>query len=353
MSSICLAFICRQEAHVITKMLESCKPYIDYYIACDTGSTDRTVEIIQDVMKDVRGTVYRNEWKDFSTNRNLALASARASGCDYLLLMDCDDSLVVENPHWHQDLTAEVYDVKFQHGSISYFRPQLVRSAIPCRYVGVLHEYLELPAGTSNRELRGVHIAFGANGARSRNPNKFLDDVATFEKCMPLSCRDQFYYAQSLRDAGLHQQAIFAYKKCLDNPNQWIEEKYISALEMAKMYERLNRDDYETIEKLYLSAYLAIPTRAEALHYLALYYRLQNKFDKAYCFAKLGLNIRKHTGLFVENACAEYKLLDEFSVSAIYAGRKEEAKPVIEQMLRENLMPAHERLRIQNNLRFC
>lgn len=352
MSSITLCMIVKNEAHCIRQCLDSVRPYISHYIISDTGSTDKTKEIIKDCLHGIPGEILDHEWYDFSTNRNYVIEAANGKS-DYKLFIDADDSLEITNKNWNLDLTCPVYDVKFIHASITYFRPQLVRDNVPCKYRGILHEYLELPAGITSRELQGAHIKFGANGARSRNPNKFLDDVKTFEKSGHLNERDQFYYAQSLRDVGFHQQAIFAYMKCYYNTNQWIEEKYIAALESAKMYERLNPNDSEMVENLYLKAYTAVPTRAEALHYLALYWRNRKRFDKGYVYAKLGLSIKPHQGLFVEDSCYQWKMKDEAAVSAIYCNRKDEAKKWNEELLQSKFLPKHEENRIRSNLTFC
>ena len=40
--------IVRDEATIITKCLDSVVKYLDYWVICDTGSTDQTKEIICD-----------------------------------------------------------------------------------------------------------------------------------------------------------------------------------------------------------------------------------------------------------------------------------------------------------------
>jgi len=47
--SLCLNMIVKDEAHVIEKTLQNLDQYIifDYYVICDTGSSDNTKEIIK------------------------------------------------------------------------------------------------------------------------------------------------------------------------------------------------------------------------------------------------------------------------------------------------------------------
>ena len=49
MGKLALNFICKNESHIINKMLESCKEITDLIVATDTGSTDGTQEIIKDL----------------------------------------------------------------------------------------------------------------------------------------------------------------------------------------------------------------------------------------------------------------------------------------------------------------
>ena len=50
--TICLAIICKNEEHCILKALESAYKYIDYWVICDTGSTDNTVSLIKNFFKE-------------------------------------------------------------------------------------------------------------------------------------------------------------------------------------------------------------------------------------------------------------------------------------------------------------
>ena len=47
MGKLALNFICKNESHVIEKMLNSAKTITDLIVAVDTGSTDGTQDIIR------------------------------------------------------------------------------------------------------------------------------------------------------------------------------------------------------------------------------------------------------------------------------------------------------------------
>jgi glycosyltransferase involved in cell wall biosynthesis len=78
---LCLNMIVKNEGHIIkdtlTKLLKMV-PAIDYWVISDTGSTDKTKEIILEFFKErnIKGEIFDDEWKDFGHNRTIALHHA-------------------------------------------------------------------------------------------------------------------------------------------------------------------------------------------------------------------------------------------------------------------------------------
>ena len=65
MKTLCLNMIVKNESHVIKRCLDSVKPIIDYWVIFDTGSTDGTQRIIQEVLKDIPGQLHERPWVNF------------------------------------------------------------------------------------------------------------------------------------------------------------------------------------------------------------------------------------------------------------------------------------------------
>ena len=59
MTTICLVMIVRNEAAIIRRCLESVRPHIDRWVICDTGSTDNTPDIVQEILSGIPGTLHR------------------------------------------------------------------------------------------------------------------------------------------------------------------------------------------------------------------------------------------------------------------------------------------------------
>ncbi|MCK4823082.1 glycosyltransferase, partial [bacterium] len=83
--TLSLCMIVRDEETQIGKALESVKDIVDEIVVVDTGSSDRTKEIV----REYGGKVFETEWKnDFSKAKNVALEQATG---DYILFMDADE----------------------------------------------------------------------------------------------------------------------------------------------------------------------------------------------------------------------------------------------------------------------
>ena len=96
--TLCLNMIVKNESRIIKRLLDSVISIIDTYCICDTGSTDNTVQIIEDYFKEkgLHGKIVREPFKDFSYNRNYALQSCIGLS-DYVLLLDADMILEINN----------------------------------------------------------------------------------------------------------------------------------------------------------------------------------------------------------------------------------------------------------------
>lgn len=344
--------IVKNEEQCIATCLNSLKKYIDYWIISDTGSTDNTKQIILDTMQGIPGELLDHQWVDFATNRNLALDAARDKS-DYTLIIDADDRLIVNDENAFSNLSSDAYRIKICHGSVEYFRPQVISNKIDYKYCGVLHEYIELPPNCSYDILNNVAMQTSFNGARNKNPNKYLDDAKVLEAALekePNNSRYAFYLAQSYRDCGMDEKSEFWYLQRA-KMGGWSEEVYYSLMEIGKIRERLGRHPF-LVESAWLEATYINPNRAETLYYLARYFRLRGNFDKSYYYAKQAAKISKPVeALFLEEECYRWKILDELSISAFYSGNHREGKAACE-VLMQMIIPPHDMQRIVTNYQF-
>ena len=85
MKEISLCMIVKDEEKVIGRCLESVKDLVDEIIIVDTGSKDKTKEIVSKFTD----KIYDFEWvNDFAKARNFSFSKATK---DYILWLDADD----------------------------------------------------------------------------------------------------------------------------------------------------------------------------------------------------------------------------------------------------------------------
>lgn len=333
MKEICLNMIVKNESSVIVATLQNIISYIpiDYYVICDTGSTDSTVHIIKTFLSNekIEGEIYHHEWVDFGTNRTLALNMARHKS-KYLLIFDADDSIHgnFKLPFLNNDYDG--YQFKFGP-SVNYYRPLLINNQLDWKFQGILHEYLTCL--DSSRKLQfccidgDYHVQSGHTGARSQDPQKYKKDAMLLETAYNnerdtgLASRYSFYCAQSYRDAGDTEKAIQWFKNTC-SLNGWNQEQMISCLNIGDLYAKKN--DYSQAQIYWLKTLDYDDERMEgvirACEYLQktdqhilvnlLYHKYKN-YEK--------VSSKLSAKLFVEKNCYLYKLEYCNSISAFYA----------------------------------
>ena len=358
---ICLSLICKDEEAVIERCIRSCLPVIDSWCIVDTGSTDKTMQIIRDVLKDLPGELVEEPWQNFGFNKSHALQVAKKHG-DFALLMDADDTLTFdEGFRWPIDFQADSYNLRVTFGNLEYDRPHLVRLNKDFYYEGVRHEYL-----TCKDEFRhgglvpGILYSVVGGGARSQDPDKYLHDAEALEATLatdPDNVRTLYYLGQSYKDAGRHEEALKWFDKRA-SVTGWAEETFMSAFNAAKCREYLGQDPKEIMDA-YFRAWEARPTRAEPLYELARYLRVvQSRFSLAYRIAKMGQSIPRpmEDMLFVDIDAYSWRLLDELAISAYYIGERVEGAKANRRLLEiahRAQIPEGDRRRIMANLAYC
>src|SRR5258708_5852510 len=127
---ICLNMIVKNEAAVIRRCLATVKPWLDYWVIVDSGSSDGTQDIGREFMKDVAGELYELPWKNFAHNRNEALALAKAHG-DYLLFIDADGVLQMPRGFRWPELSGDAYRFSIEYAGWTYHHSALAATRLP------------------------------------------------------------------------------------------------------------------------------------------------------------------------------------------------------------------------------
>ena len=373
--TVTLCMIVKDEEHVIKETLESMVENIDRYDITDTGSTDKTKEIIKEFFdeKGIPGEIYDHEWDGFGKSRTQSLRNAEKGGADYCWVIDADD-VFKGKFNFPDDYLLDAYALRIKRGDFTWWRNQIFKMDGTWVYTGVLHEYAENPTKQKDGSLKqgrlgseGYYIDARTLGARNLNEDgtavdpveKYSKDAEVFLSCLtneddpnyePDNPRYIFYLAQSYFDSKQFAEAKEWYMKRAE-AGGWEEEVFYSLFRTA-VCSSILQEPWEKTMQYFLSAWNYRPVRAEPLYQIARIYRLSGHPRLGYMFAKQAQSVPyPHQDiLFLANEVWEWQILDEIGATAFYVGQFEDGYNACMTLLKENKFPEEHRQRIMDNL---
>jgi len=359
--------IVKDEEKVIERALRSVLRTVDTWCIVDTGSTDRTKDIIQKVADEMGkpGHLYDRPWVNFGHNRSEALSLAK-SHMKWCLMMDADDSLEGDNIDSSiLNDTIAGYVVTIKHNSIIHTRIHLFNMSFEWRYRGAVHEYADcvtIPWGSAKLSSN-TWIQARTEGSRSNDSDKYKKDALLLESELQSPTCDRartlFYLAQSYRDSGNKELAAKYYKERAVFQNSWNQEQYVSYLNLIRLSDSID-DKIQYAWK----AQNIVPARKECVGEVLHYARLRDIFTQELYAMGLAFKDVKvpPDGLFLEPYSYGWSYDEDFGLEAYYTGHFQEsfssfklslkdcpdwAKSVMEKNVREALsrIVEHERIK--------
>lgn len=347
--------IVRDAAEFIEETLALALPFVDTWLIVDTGSVDSTREVVMQFFttSGMSGSLVERPWVGFAHNRTEALQLA-GEVADFALMVDADD-LIIGAPQIREAAASKKHPAYLaQFGPhVIFLRPALFDLSHQWEFRGTVHEYAVCidssdPLGRLDGEY---HFVFRSLGGRSKDAQRFERDIAALEiehDADPTNTRSVFYLGQSHRDAGNQEKAMHFYKMRADMDG-WEEEKYVAALEYARLLERTEAAE-DAIVAAYELAHAVRPTRAEALYSLARFHRLAGRWADGYEASKRVLGFPEPADLlFMERDVYAWKIADECALCAFYLGHFDESLAINEELLWNPQVPFVERTRILSN----
>ena len=328
-----LNMIVKNESRVILRLLESVYKLIDGYCICDTGSTDNTVELIEEFFKihNLPGQIVREPFRDFGYNRTFALNACltipELTREDYLLLMDADMMLtgnwLSRVDEFKNSLTHDVYLLLQGSEQVHYKNARIVKNK-GYTYWGVTHEYLNTNNSATYHLIEKDKLFIRDIGDGGAKTDKFERDIRLLLKGLeenPQSDRYAFYLANTYRDAGNYEKALEYYKKRIELGG-WIEEVWQSYYSSGRCY--YNMKDIPNAINMWLEGYESYPNRIENIYQIIHHYRNNSKHKLAYQYYRIADHSKKICGgaksdfLFLEKDVYDYKLDYEFTIIGYY-----------------------------------
>jgi len=360
MHNLTLSMIVKNEAPNIQRCLESVAPFINYYVICDTGSTDNTKEIIKKFFdeKGIPGEIHDHEWSDFGINRSKALELCMGK-TKWALMIDADDFIFGKLPVDKFDENLDGYVVKIKRGPFEWYRAQIFHLAKKkWWYEEPLHEYSICEQPMNIGKLEGDYCwEVRTEGCRFRETNgddreKYRRDYYILKKYIdenPDQPRKQFYLAQSAFDAHMFEVAEVEYEKRA-KMGQWIEEVFYSWMRVGMCRELLNKP-LENVIDAFMQAFECLPNRVEPLYHMSCIYRKHNRPRNAFIMSSQGLSyaIPQDQILFVDTGNYLWGILDEVATTAAHVGKFHMGLAACEKLLAEPHLPEDQRERVKQN----
>ena len=371
MPKLALNFICKNEAHVIQKMLASARPILDLVVAVDTGSTDNTIPLIHAFgqKEGIPVFVFERPFDNFGNSRNHALQRLREVvgqlGWDiddvWGFNIDCDEILVIDKDFQKSAIQKDIYYITVRSDAESFNRQIFFHLSSPIRWEGPIHELLrwEDPALTKDF-VKDLIIASESVGAswKKNLEEKFLHYAKLLTEYIDSGHKEfrwLFYAGESY--AGAAWQCPSATRK-----KEWylLARKYYqmamllpaeSTNEQIVLQERLGdvatglAEDWPVVQEILLHTYAMDPRRAESIAPIIRHYIDQGQWEMGYIFSSFGIRTyhgRDPYGQGVsisEGSLYQWKLLLYHAVCAHQTGRKQEAAAMrreIKNILRNN-----------------
>jgi len=163
-NSLSICMIVKNEEANIGRAIESFLPFADEIIINDTGSTDKTMEIIKSFPKTI---LIQSEWiGDFAYSRNLSLDKAT---CSWILWMDADDYVPPDQVEGIKKLKLTTLDrmISFticntENGKpvgMRFMQARMVPNNPGIRFSGRIHESFVSSADKLGLNLVNTHVS--------------------------------------------------------------------------------------------------------------------------------------------------------------------------------------------------
>ena len=276
MITVSLCMIVKNEEKVIGRCLKSVADSVDEIIILDTGSTDNTKSIVSKFTENI----YDFKWiDDFAAARNAVFEKATK---EYVLWLDADDVIdevnldkfnkLKEMLEKDVDSVTMEYQLAFdEYGNVifSLRRNRLVKRADKFRWIGPVHEYLEVGGKIYHSDVAVIHKSI--NHDSDRNLKIYEKRLSMGEEFSP---RDTYYFANELMDHKKYKLAAQYYNQFLNSRKGWVEDNISCCSKLADCYHLLG--DYESELDAVLKSFRYGGARAEFSCRLG-YYFMQNR----------------------------------------------------------------------------
>ena len=337
----CLMMVKDEEIRIHVS-LDSVIGYVKCYIIYDTGSTDKTIEIIKNHCEKHKINLYmiQGEFVNFSVSRNVSLDYADTKDVHFLLLLDSNDELrggekLLDFSKKEMNNTNNAYLIH-QHwwsGQYDkYYNTRFIKARNNWRYHGSVHEWMEKEDNDNRSLIQKMPEDIFLYQDRTKDGNKsqkrFVCDkelLLADHKKTPEETRILFYLAQTCSCLNQKEEAFYYYK-LRSELEGFQEEKFHSYLRCGELSQSLNHPWHDSLG--YFMKAIELSNRVEPIIKISQYYTNTKKWLLAYTFANLACSLPYPTDsiLFVDGHAYKYTRWHTLGIVAYYCEKYTEGK---------------------------
>lgn len=340
-------FMCKNNEDVIERMLDSIIDNVDEICACDTGSTDKTLDILQKykVIMEKNGKtlkIYQDTWKNFEYNRTLMSEHALQMDVDFYLMLDSDETAEFKpgffNRIKNNNQPIEFYNVK--DNTYAFIRNGIFKNDRYWLWCGWVHEDVIYP--TEKPINDDIVITIYSNGVEHLTRNKLLLELEMNESSTRRGKHiTEWYLALTYFELGEYDKSVNktlnVINTCVDNPKCGINILYSSYYNLGLIYKIQNK--VGNVEYNLMASTIK-PYRAEPFYEIGLYYNQLKQYNLAKLFLTHASTLKQPKNDYIVEINV-YKYLIDFELSvALYYGDdndRKKAKNIMEKLYKMEL----------------
>lgn len=337
----CLMMV-KDEEKRIHVSLDSICGIVDCLVIYDTGSTDNTIQIIQNYCEKNKINLYmiQGEFINFAVSRNVSLDYADTKNVHFYILLDVNDELrggdnlikFAQNQIQTDNNAFLVCQHWWSGNYDKYYNTRFIRARSNWRYKGSVHEWMcdmNNPPGKPVFRMNDDIVLYqdrtkdGDKSKKRFNRDKIL--LLEDHKKNPKEPRVLFYLAQTCSCLNHNEEAL-NYYKLRSELEGFQEEKFHSLLRCGEISEILNKNWYDSFT-YYMKAFNH-SERVEPVLKIAEYYNRKKKWSLAFTFANLACSLPypENAILFVDKRAYDYNRWHILGIVAYYCQKYEEGK---------------------------
>jgi hypothetical protein len=290
-----LCIMVKNAGNGFREVLEKNLPFIDEWTILDTGSTDNTIEIIKDVMKNKKGKLYQEPFINFRDSRNRCLELAGKT-CKYIIMLD-DTYILKGNVKYFLELIrsdqfADSYNIFINSNDCIYGSNRILKSDRDLKYIYKIHEIIRdtdnivVQIPMDKMYIEDLQSEYMQIRTKSRKENDLQLLFETLEE-YPNVSRTYFYIAETYCALEIWDKAFeYAMKRINAPVKGYTEEITESYLICGNIAEQEFKWEWSRCEELYLKCYESDKTKADPLFCIGAHYYYANNYIKAYEYLK-------------------------------------------------------------------